>query len=40
MRSRTCGGAVPQDFLPARAHLRRLAMAVEDLFDQLLEDIR
>ncbi|TQK42311.1 hypothetical protein FBY35_3690 [Streptomyces sp. SLBN-118] len=29
----------PGDFLPARAHLRRLAMAVEDVFDQLLEDM-
>ncbi|WP_405889497.1 DUF6415 family natural product biosynthesis protein [Streptomyces sp. NBC_00133] len=29
----------PQDFLSARAYLRRLAIAVEDLLDQLLEDM-
>ncbi|MER5462377.1 DUF6415 family natural product biosynthesis protein [Streptomyces sp. NPDC002668] len=29
----------PEDFLPARAYLRRLAIAVEDLLDQLLEDM-
>jgi hypothetical protein len=29
----------PRDFLPARAHLRRLAMTVENLLDELLEDM-
>ncbi|MBY8889214.1 hypothetical protein K7472_30855 [Streptomyces sp. PTM05] len=29
----------PNEFVPARAHLRRLAMAVSDLLDELLEDM-